>query len=65
MERYAKTYKVIALVNSYHSLCGSSLEQEEVSKAIDYCESEIKKLIGKDISDLPVQMDKLIEYLKQ
>lgn len=66
MKRYAKIYKVIALVNSYHSLEGSDYgDNKEVSKAIAYCDHEVYKLTGKTVHQLPSVMEELIEYLKQ
>ena len=66
MKRYAKIYKVIALVNSYHSLEGSDPgHKKEVANAISFCDDEVYKLTGKTIHQLPCEMDKLIEYLKQ
>ena len=67
MKRYAKIYKIIALVNSYHSLEGSDYAMnKDVCKAMEYCQSEVCKLTGVDnIHCLPTQMDDLIEYLNK
>jgi hypothetical protein len=67
MKRFKKISKVIALVNSFHSLASSDhTENPEVVKAMRYCDSEVKKLCGvASILELPYQMDELIKYLKQ
>lgn len=66
MNRYRKIHKVIALVNSYHSLEGSDhINNGTISKSIYFCDDEVYKLTGKRIHELPCEMDKLINYLKK
>lgn len=66
MKRYAKIYKVIALVNSFYSLEGSDHgSKKAVANAIQYCADEVYKLTGKTVNELPNEMDELIEYLKR
>jgi hypothetical protein len=62
--RFRKSCKVIALWNSYYSLMGSNYSMNtDIQNVMNYCLHEITRL-GYDIDELPVQMDDLIEYLK-
>lgn len=63
MKRFSKKYKVIALVNSYHSLEGSDHTYDQnIQKSMQWCVSEIEKL-GYNLWDLPMTTIELIKHL--
>lgn len=64
--RFSRLHKIIALVNSYHSLeCSDHTESKEVEGAMAFCEREVCRLLGVDsIFAIPTDMDRLIDYMK-
>jgi len=65
-QRFSKTVKVIAFLNTYYSYQGSDFGDNVVIKDVmDFAQREVEKITGLHISEIPADTDQAITYLKK